>query len=81
MQTIILNYFPDLTPDDVTVTPSGVNGVDLHLSSIAKELIPMVFEVKNQERLNIWEALKQAKSHVTDQEIPILAFRRNRCKV
>ncbi len=81
VQVTILNFFPDLTQDDVTVTPSDVNGVDLHLSSKAKAEIPFAIEVKNQERLNIWEALKQAKSHVTGKEIPILAFRRNRSKV
>ena len=65
VQSAILKYFPDLTSDDVTVTPSGVNGVDLKLSSEAKTKIPFAIEVKNQERLNIWEALKQAESHVT----------------
>ncbi len=81
VQSAILEHFPDLTTDDVTVTPSGVNGVDIHLSSKAKAEIPFAIEVKNQERLNIWEALNQAESHVTGQEIPVIAFRRNRSKV
>lgn len=77
----LLGYFRSLEEDDILVTPSGVNGSDLHLSPKSKSLLPFAFEVKNQERLNIWSAIQQAKSNAKENEIPIVAFRKNREKM
>jgi hypothetical protein len=77
----ILAWFPELTDDDIVVTSSGVTGEDLVLSARARALVPFVFEVKNQEALQIWKALDQAKTHAEkrgDDSIPLLVFRRNR---
>lgn len=67
-----------LEEDDIKVTPSGVTGEDVQLSPRARKVYPVQFEVKNQERLNIWEALKQAEEH--GRNMPVLAFTRNREK-
>ncbi len=80
LKDILLKRYPQLTEDDIRVTPSGVNGPDLHLSPAAKEYLPFSFEVKNQEKLNVWEALSQAQSHIKDDEIAALVFKRNRSR-
>lgn len=36
------------------------------------------FQIKRVERLNIWEALRQAQSEAAHFDIPVVAFRRNR---
>jgi hypothetical protein len=74
---LILAKFSDLESDDLRVTPSGVTGEDLLLSPKAQSILPFCFEVKNQEKLNIWQSLKQAKSHVSDKRTPLLVFKKN----
>ena len=75
-QQLLLARFPELHPDDIRITPSGVNGEDLQLSPKARELLNFHFEIKNQERFNIWEALKQSKNHGKSK--PVVVFKRNR---
>lgn len=78
-------YAPDLRPDDIIVTPSGVCGEDVLLSPAARALYPFTIECKNQEKLNIWDALKQAESHLKKRTeelcVPLLFFKRNRSKL
>ena len=78
LKALILYYFPSLTDDDVRITPSGVNGPDILLSAEARRLFPFSVELKNQEKLNVWAALKQAAANRTKSDIPVLFFRRNR---
>ena len=68
-----------LEPDDIVVTSSGDTGEDLKLSPAARKVYPVSIECKNQEKLNIWEALKQAESNAGGYT-PVLFFRRNRSK-
>lgn len=77
----LLAAFPELEVGDIGVVASGVTGPDLFLSPKAKKLLPLVFECKNQESIQIWAALAQASSHAAVSEIPILAFRRNRTEM
>ena len=44
----------------------GESGEDIKLSPAARKLIPYSFECKNQEKLNIWEALSQAEENAGD---------------
>lgn len=79
VQQLILTLFAEqLTEKDVTVTPSGVTGPDVCLSEAASKLFPYAIEVKNQERLNVWAALEQSRSHVSGTETPLLFFTKNR---
>ena len=79
VQKILLRTFPQLEPDDIRVTPSGVQGEDLQLSPRAREVLPFAFELKNREKLNIWDCLKQAKTHIKNENHrPVVVFRRNR---
>lgn len=81
----LLEFAPELDEGDIAVTPSGTPGEDLWLSPKARGIYPYAFEVKNVEKLNVWEALDQAESHAekaTDgmNRAPALVFRRNRSK-
>ena len=68
----------ELTEDDIKPVSSSVTGEDIGLSSEARKLYPFTFEVKNQESIQIWKALKQSESHAEDTGlIPILCFKRN----
>jgi hypothetical protein len=79
VQRMFLKTFPMLEVDDIRVTPSGVQGEDLQLSPRAREVLPYSFEMKNKERLNIWDALEQSKTHVAkNNHKPVVIFRRNR---
>lgn len=78
----LLEYCPDLTTNDIMVTPSGVTGPDLWLSEAARKIYPYAVETKNVEKLNVWQAFEQAKSHVKDTGLrPLLAFTRNRSEM
>jgi len=78
----LLKRAPHLQPGDITVTPAGVTGPDLYLSPAALETYPFTFEVKNQETLRFWKALKQSESHAEGLPLkPIMAFKRNNEKM
>ena len=76
----LLGSFPTLEPDDVKVAIMGESGEDIKLSPAARKQIRYSFECKNQERLSIWSALKQAEDNCNDRT-PVLIFKRNRSKV
>lgn len=66
-----------LEEDDVQSRSMGAGGEDIMLSPKARSLFPFSVEAKNQEKLNVWEAFKQAQSNSKDY-IPILFIKRNR---
>jgi hypothetical protein len=90
----VLAAFPALEPDDVRSTSMGASGADLLLSPAARKLFPYYVECKNQEALNVWEALKQTALGVYRHSVdavqanplvtivggvqPLLVFRRNK---
>jgi hypothetical protein len=76
----ILELFPELTERDVKSTSMGVSGDDIQLSEEATKKFPFSVEAKNQERLQIWEALKQSTKDNRDLT-PLLVFKRNRSEV
>jgi hypothetical protein len=79
IKDLLLKYAPDITDRDIQVTPSGVTGPDLHLSAHADTKFPFVIECKNQEKLNIWNALSQLDKH-DGWGTKVLFFRRNKSK-
>lgn len=80
VRNAILEAFPALEPDDVKCAVMGESGEDVKLSPAARKKFPFSIEVKNVERLNIWQALTQAEANA-DKYTPLLAFRRNRTKM
>ena len=80
IRDILLETFKEqLEPDDIKSTTMGESGEDIQLSPAARKLIPYAIECKNQEKINIWESLKQAESN-SEKGKPVLIFKRNRSK-
>ena len=69
--------YPELEDDDIKAQIMGVSGEDVVLSPLAKRLIGLSFECKNQERLNLWDSLSQAETNA-ENRTPVLVFKRNR---
>lgn len=67
----------NLHADDVRSTSMGAGGEDVQLSTRARELVPYSFECKNQERLNVWAALDQARANAPSATTPVLVIKRN----
>ena len=79
VRDLLLETFTELEPDDIRSTSMGVSGEDLQLSPAARKLIPFAIECKIQEKLNVWDSLKQAEENSGDYS-PVLIFKRNRSK-
>ena len=79
VRDIILEKFDSLEPDDVRSITMGDSGEDILLSPAARRLFPFSVECKNQEKLNIWEALDQAEGN-SGKHTPLVIFKRNRSK-
>ena len=69
----------DIHPEDIESRSMGAGGEDLIMARAARSKFPYSIECKNQEKLNIWESLKQAEENSGDYP-PILVFKRNRSK-
>lgn len=79
VRDLILENFKDLEEDDVRSTSMGAGGEDVLLSPKARKHFPFSIECKNQEKLNIWQSLKQAESN-SGKHTPLLIFKRNHSK-
>lgn len=78
----ILARFSHLTADDVRSNPMGSTGSDILLSTAAKQHIPFAIEAKNQERLNIWSAIRQCELQAEKQRLtPLVVISRNRERI
>ncbi len=69
-----------LSEDDIRSTSMGASGEDLLLSPLARSIYPISPEMKNVERLNIWQALAQAEGHESEGMLPctpVVFFTRN----
>lgn len=71
--------YPELEDDDIKGQVMGMSGEDVVFSPLAKRLIGLSFECKNQEKLNLWDSLSQAENNCDDRT-PVLVFKRNRSK-
>ena len=79
IRDLILEKFNILEPDDVRSITMGDSGEDILLSPAARRVFPFSVECKNQEKLNIWEALTQAEEN-SGNHTPLVIFKRNRSK-
>ena len=73
-------YENTLEPDDIKKAIMGESGTDIKLSPAARRMFPYSVECKNQEKINIWSALKQAEDNTLPGTAPLVVFRRNRSK-
>jgi hypothetical protein len=75
--------FPQIPQEDIKTAIMGETGLDIRLSSMAKQIIPVGFECKNVEKLNIWKAIEQATEAVDKDGSnlqPCVVFKKNRSK-
>ena len=79
VRDLILEKFNTLEVDDVRSITMGDSGEDILLSPAARKVFPFSVECKNQEKLNIWEALDQAEGN-SGKHTPLVIFKRNRSK-
>jgi hypothetical protein len=66
----------DLEPDDIRSTSMGALGEDVLFSPAARRIYPYSIECKNVEKINIWEAIDQARSNA-GKYTPAVAFSKN----
>ena len=79
VRDLILEKYTQLEPDDVRSITMGDSGEDILLSPAARRVFPFSVECKNQEKLNIWDALDQAEGN-SGKHTPLVIFKRNRSK-
>ena len=66
-------------PEDIESRSMGAGGEDLIMARAAREKFPYSIECKNVEKLNVWEAYKQASENSKNYE-PIVVMKRNNSK-
>ena len=69
----------DIHPEDIESRSMGAGGEDLIMARAAREKFPLSIECKNQEKVNVWEAYKQAEDKSKDYE-PVVVIKRNNSK-
>ena len=63
-------------PEDIESRSMGAGGEDLIMARAAREKFPYSIECKNVEKLNVWEAYKQAEENSKDYE-PVVVMKKN----
>ena len=71
-------YSNDHYDGDIQSKMMGGGGIDVLLSPAAMKLVPFDIECKCQEKLNIWDSIKQCEINTRENRIPLLIFQRNR---
>ena len=66
-------------PEDIESRSMGAGGEDLIMARAARHNFPYSIECKNVEKLNVWEAYKQAKENSKDYE-PLVVMKKNNHK-
>ena len=69
----------NIHPEDIESRSMGAGGEDLIMARAAREKFPFSIECKNQEKLNVWDAYKQASENSKDYE-PIVVMKKNNHK-
>jgi len=75
----IHEYFPKLEDDDIKPQSMGAPGEDLHLSPLARQLLPISIECKHHNKFAIYKVYDQAIENAKDYE-PIAIIKQNRSK-
>ena len=66
-------------PEDIESRSMGAGGEDLIMARAARQKFPYSIECKNVEKLNVWEAYKQASENSKDYE-PLVVMKKNNHK-
>ena len=68
-----------IDPEDIESRSMGASGEDLIMSKAARNLFPYSVEAKNQEKVNVWSAYKQATDN-SKGYIPVAVIKKNNHK-
>ena len=68
-----------INPEDIESRSMGAGGEDLIMARAARQKFPYSIECKNVEKLNVWEAYKQAEENSKDYE-PVVVMKKNNHK-
>ena len=66
-------------PEDIESRSMGAGGEDLIMARAARQKFPYSIECKNVEKLNVWEAYKQAEENSKNYE-PVVVMKKNNHK-
>ena len=66
-----------IQPEDIESRSMGAGGEDLIMARAAREKFPYSIECKNVEKLNVWEAYKQAEENSKDYEPVVVMKKKN----
>ena len=66
-------------PEDIESRSMGAGGEDLIMARAARQKFPYSIECKNVEKLNVWEAYKQAEENSKDYD-PVVVMKKNNHK-
>lgn len=69
----------NIHPEDIESRSMGASGEDLIMARAAREKFPYSIECKNVEKLNVWDAYKQAEANKGKHE-PIVVMKKNNTK-
>ena len=69
----------EVHPEDIESRSMGAGGEDLIMARAARQKFPFSVECKNVEKLNVWEAYKQAEENSKDYE-PVVVMKKNNHK-
>ena len=69
----------NIHPEDIESRSMGAGGEDLIMARAARERFPYSIECKNVEKLNVWEAYKQADENSKNYE-PVVVMKKNNHK-
>ena len=79
VRELIMEYL-DINEHDIKTAVMGEGGMDIKLSSAAREKFGYAVECKKVEKINIWKCFEQACENSEDLE-PLLIFSKNNSKV
>lgn len=71
-----IREYNGLSDSDVRSTAASVPGEDILFSELARNIFPFSVECKNQEHINIWQAIEQAANNAGNYT-PIVVFKKN----
>ena len=69
----------NIHPEDIESRSMGAGGEDLIMARAARAKFPYSIECKNVEKLNVWEAYKQADENSKNYE-PVVVMKKNNHK-
>ena len=78
VRELLIEYLK-IDPEDIESRSMGAGGEDLIMAKAARNLFPYSIECKNQEKVNVWSAYKQAEENCKGY-VPLAVIKKNHHK-